>query len=75
MKHADERTRAVRVNNGKTNFTRREKYCARHEDWIDITLGAGEWKRLHENCDKTTTQGAFVQLPSAESQKAFRKAA
>lgn len=59
MIHGEQRTRTVKVNNGKIAHARREKLCFFH-GWIDLFYIGGEieWQRRHGNCPNKPIGGA-----------------
>lgn len=71
MQHGEVTTKRIPVNQGRTIYTKRVKFCAAHGE-IDLFLcNETEWQRLHGDCvNSPVTEGAFVQLP-----KTFKKAA
>jgi hypothetical protein len=52
--HGEERTKKHFVDNGKTQYFRREKYCLKH-GWVDVLAigGYAGWNRHHNRCHLT----------------------
>lgn len=71
MNHGQITIKRIPVNQGKTIYTKRVKYCAAHGE-IDLFMcDESEWQRLHAECvNQPQKNGAFCPLP-----KALKKAA
>ncbi len=66
--HGEVRLQKIKINHGKTEYFRREKFCAEH-GWIDLFFIGGdlEWMRRHGKCgDQPRETGAALELPDEE---------
>jgi hypothetical protein len=62
IKHGAEKKQKIKVNHGKTDYYKREKYCVVH-GWIDLFfVDELNWYRQHFDCDKVIQTGAAVEV-------------
>ena len=62
IKHGEERNQKIKVNHGKTDYYKREKYCVKH-GWIDLFfVDELSWYRQHFDCDKVIQTGVAVEV-------------
>ncbi len=71
MYHGEERNKTTTVENGKTSFIKREKFCNQH-GWIDLFPigGIDGWQARHGLCGTKPQFGAEFETP-----KVMKKAA
>jgi hypothetical protein len=67
--HGEERDQKTTVNNGKTVYSKRLKFCV-EDGWIDLFLFP-DWEARHRDCEhvEPETAGAFLELPEENKPK------